>query len=213
MFLLAVENRYVRHLAGNVILSLSEFVVASRRYWEEFVQLLGFYFETVICKVISPSSDPLLRDIYLGCDLINMKLDLRLVLSNAGWGSVGAIVLVLRTVLKTVKDEDNDKIVQVYLDVLGSCLQNIPWDLCNRILVDDIGVVNDFFEFIGYLVQLFCSVVSVVDPEDDNPALHEIFNIFPKILEWCFRKQGVNRHYMNISQYIRYKILVWFLFR
>ncbi|PWA50358.1 hypothetical protein CTI12_AA296710 [Artemisia annua] len=208
VFILVAESRYVRHLAGNVIVSLSEFVVASRRYWEEFVQLLCFYFEIVICKVISPSSDPLRRDIYLGSDLINLKLDLRSVVDNAGWGSVGAIVSVLCTVLKTVKDEDNEKVVQVYLDVLGSCLQNIPWDLCNGILVDDIGVGNDFFEFIGYLVQLFCSVVSVVDPEDDTPAFNAIYNIFPKILKWCFGELGENCHHTSISQYIRYKILV-----
>nr|GEU70234.1 hypothetical protein [Tanacetum cinerariifolium] len=208
VFLLAVENRYVRHLAGNVIVSLSEFVVESRRYWEEFVQLLCFYFEILICKVISPSSDPLGRDIYLGSDLINLKLDLRSVVDNAGWGSVGAIVSVSRMVLKTVKDEDNVRIVQIYLEVLGSCLQNIPWDLCNGMLVDDIGVGNEFFDFIGYLVQLFCSVVSVVDPEDDNPPIHEIFNICPKILKCCFGEKGENRHYTSISQYIRYKTLV-----
>ncbi|KAK9053211.1 hypothetical protein SSX86_029843 [Deinandra increscens subsp. villosa] len=205
VFLLAVESHYAQHLAANVLVSISEFVVASGSYWLEFMQSLCFYFEIMISKVFSPSSDPPIRATHLGCDSVDFTLDLQRVLSNARWFSVGAVVLVLRTILKQLKREDDVKVLEIYFQVLGSCLQVIPWDSCNSVLIADINSPPlSWFEFCGYLVQLFCSLA---DCEDENPAVHEIFNVFPKILTWYFGMQGEN-HNSSISQYIRHKILV-----
>ncbi|KAL8200600.1 hypothetical protein R6Q57_011939 [Mikania cordata] len=205
VFLLTVESRYAQHLASNVLVSVSEFVVASGNNWEEFMQALCFYFKLIICKVISPSSDPPIRSKHIGCDSTDFTLNLQHVLNNATWHSVGAIVLVLRTILKQLKHEDDAKILQIYFQVLGSCLQTIPWDSCNRMLISDSNTLPiSWFEFCGDLVQLFCSLA---DCADENPAVREILNVFPQILTWCFETQGEN-HNSNISQYIQHKILV-----
>ncbi|XP_071692299.1 uncharacterized protein [Rutidosis leptorrhynchoides] len=198
--LLGVENRYVQHLVVNVLVSISEFVVASGNYWEDFVKTICFYFEICMWKVISPSFDPLLRVKHLDYDSLDWEMSLQLVLKSAGWYSVGAIVLALRTVLKQVKNEDDVEVLDVYLNHLGLFLQRIPWDSCNEIFVDE-------FEFFGYLVQLFCSIVSCSSlPE--TVAIREILNIFPKILTWCLVKQGESFSYTRTFQYIRHKILV-----
>ncbi|KAI3713068.1 hypothetical protein L1987_71639 [Smallanthus sonchifolius] len=200
VFLLAIESHYVQHLAANVLVSVSEFVVASGSYWEEFMQSLCFYFELIICKVISPSSDPPISTKHMGCDSTDFTLDLQPVLNNARWDSVGAIVSVLRSILKQVKHEDDAKILEIYFQVLGSCLEVIPWDS----FADANKPSVSWFEFCGYLVQLFCSLA---DCEDENPAVRVIFNVFPKILTWYFGIQGEGRN-SCISRYIRHKILV-----
>ncbi|XP_024974917.1 uncharacterized protein LOC112513026, partial [Cynara cardunculus var. scolymus] len=208
-FLLTVETSYARHLAGNVLVAISEFVVASESYWEEFLQSLFFFFELIICKAVSPSCDPPpKRAKHLDCDSSDFKLDLQSLSSNARWYSVGSIVLVLRNILKQQKHEEDDENLEVYLNALGSCLRNIPRDFIDN--VDEASV-----SFCGYLVQLFCSVVSriglseaMADSVGKNVAIQEIFNVFPKILAWCLGKPGDYRNYTGISQYIRHKILV-----
>ncbi|KAM0058019.1 putative protein Line [Helianthus debilis subsp. tardiflorus] len=200
VFLLCLESQYGQHLAANVLVSVSEFVVASGSCWEEFMQSLCFYFERMIYKVISPSSDPPIRAKHLEL------LDLQRVLDNARWQSVGAIVLVLRNILKQLKQEDDAKILEIYFQVLGSCLEVIPWDACNIILADDINAPrSSWFEFCGNLLQLFCSLA---DCEEKNPAVRAIFNVFPNILTWCFGMPAENHNYSCQSQYTRHKILV-----
>lgn len=154
--------------------------------------------------MISPSLDPLLRAKNIYFDSPNFKLELHSVLNNARWHSAGAIVLVLRTILKLLKHEDDVKILENYMHVLCSCIRNIPWDSCNRIFHINTQPVS-WLEFCGYLVQLFCSLA---DSEVENPAINEIFSIFPKILTWCFGKEGEHHNHMLISQYIRHKVLV-----
>ncbi|KAK1428946.1 hypothetical protein QVD17_17786 [Tagetes erecta] len=205
VLLLAVESRFVQHLAVNVVVSVSEYVVASGSYWEEVMQSICFHLKLIICKVISPCSDPTISVKHIGCDSAYSTLDLQPVLNNASWHSVGAIVLVLRTILKQLKHEDNAKILEIYFRVLGSCLQDIPWDSCNGALFVDVTTPPEsWFEFCGYLLQLFCSLA---DCEDENPTVREILNVFPNILSWYFGKQGEN-HNSSISRYIQHKILV-----
>ncbi|KAJ9564093.1 hypothetical protein OSB04_000059 [Centaurea solstitialis] len=208
VFLLAVESSFVRHLAGNVLVAISEFVVASESYWEEFLQSLFFFFELIIRKAVSPSFDPPKRTKHLDYDSSALKLDLESLSSNAGWHSAGSIVLVLRNILKQQKDEEDDESLEIYVNALGSCLRNIPWDFVDN--VDEVSI-----GFYGHLVQLFCSVVSRVslseamaDSVGEDGAIQEIFNVFPKILAWCVGKSTDCRNYMGISQYIRHKILV-----
>ncbi|KAJ0726851.1 putative protein Line [Helianthus annuus] len=199
VFLLCLESQYGQHLAANVLVSISEFVAASGSYWEEFMQSLCFYFERMIYKVILPSSDPPIRAKHLEL------LDSQRVLDNARWQSVGAIVLVLRNILK---QEDDAKILEIYFQVLGSCLEVIPWDAaCNIILADDINAPrSSWFEFCGNLLQLVCSLAGC---EEKNPAVRAIFNIFPNILTWCFGMPAENHNYScSQSQYTRHKILV-----
>ncbi|XP_076929057.1 uncharacterized protein LOC143593255 [Bidens hawaiensis] len=201
VLLLAVESEFVQHLAANVVVSVSEFVVASGSYWEEFMQSLCCYFELILCKVLSPSSDrPFRVKSTLGFDSKDFTLDLQCVLDNATWHSAGAIVLVLRAILKQLKHEDDVESLEIYFQVVGSCLEVIPWDMCNMILVDDINA-----KFCGYLVQLFCSLA---DSEDENRAVREIFNIFSKTLTWFFGKQEESYNNTGMSRYIRHKILV-----
>lgn len=166
------------------------------------MQSLCCYFELILCKVLSPSSDRPFRAKTLESDSKDFTLDLQRVLDNATWHSAGAIVLVLRTILKQLKHEDDVESLEIYFQVVGSCLEVIPWDACNTILVDGINA-----KFCGYLVQLFCSLA---DSEDENRAVREIFNVFPKTLTWFFGKQGESYNNTSMPRYIRHKILVCF---
>ncbi|KAL4568672.1 hypothetical protein LXL04_024287 [Taraxacum kok-saghyz] len=168
VFLLAVQSPYVRHLAGNVLVVISEFVVSSENHWEEFIQSLCSHFKLIIHKALSPSSNS------------NPPKP-----KHLNHDSVSTIILVLRNILKQLKHEqDDDEFLDVYLNTLASCFQDIPWESCH-------GFSNDFC---GHLVQLFCSVIS--DSDDKNPVIHEIFNIFPRLLTWYQKggNYGYNQH-------------------
>ncbi|XP_076909378.1 uncharacterized protein LOC143566609 [Bidens hawaiensis] len=199
VLLLAVESEFVQHLAANVVVSVSEFVMASGSYWEEFMQSLCSYFELIFCKVLSPSSDRPFRAKTPGFDSKDFTLDLQRVLDNATWHSAGAVVLILRAILKQLKHEDDVESLEIYFQVLGSCLEVIPWDAYNISLVVDINE-----KFCGYLVQLLCSLA---DSEDENRAVRVIFNVFPKTLTWFFGKEESYNN-TSMSRYIRHKILV-----
>ncbi|CAH1420093.1 unnamed protein product [Lactuca virosa] len=180
VFLLAIQSPYVRHLSGNVLVAISNFVVSmsSENHWEEFIKSLCIHFKLIIHKAISPSSNPP-KTKHLDHD-----------------SSASSIILVLRNILKHLKHEEDDEILEVYLNTLSSCLQDIPWESCNT-------VSN---EFCGHLLQLFCSIVS--NSDDKNPLILEIFNIFPRFLTWYQSNQAENNGYTKISQYIQHKILV-----
>lgn len=136
---------------------------------KEFIKSLCLHFKLIIHKAISPDHD----------------------------SPASSIILVLRNILKHLKHEEDDEILEVYLNTLSSCLQDIPWESCNT-------VSN---EFCGHLLQLFCSIVS--NSDDKNPMILEIFNIFPRFLTWYQSNQKAENHsYVRISQYIQHKILV-----
>ncbi|KAI3699620.1 hypothetical protein L2E82_44044 [Cichorium intybus] len=191
VFMLAFQNPYAQHLAGNVLVAISEIITSSENYWEEFIQSLCSHLNLIIHKAISPSSNPP-KTKHLDLDSSTLKLHLQ---------SASAIILVLRNVLKQLKHEEDDEILEVYLNTLGSCIRDIPWESCNGISM----------EFCGHLLQLFCSVVSqssllesMADFEEKNSVFYEIFNIFPKLLTLGIVKDGDN----CITEYIQHKILV-----
>ncbi|KAI3503131.1 hypothetical protein L1887_31567 [Cichorium endivia] len=193
VFFLAVQNPYARHLAGNVLVAISEFITSSENYLEEFIQSLCSHFNLIIHNAISPSSNPP-KTKHLDHDSSTLKLHLQ---------SASAIILVLRNVLKQLKHEEDDENLKVYLNTLGSCIRDIPWESCNGISM----------EFCGHLLQLFCSVVSQssllesmadYEEKEKNSVFLEIFNIFPKLLTFGLLKDGDN----CITEYIQHKILV-----
>lgn len=189
--MLAFQNPYAQHLAGNVLVAISEIITSSENYWEEFIQSLCSHLNLIIHKAISPSSNPP-KTKHLDLDSSTLKLHLQ---------SASAIILVLRNFLKQLKHEEDDEILEVYLNTLGSCIRDIPWESCNGISM----------EFCGHLLQLFCSVASqssllesMADFEEKNSVFYEIFNIFPKLLTLGIVKDGDN----CITEYIQHKILV-----
>ena len=145
-------------------------------------------------------------------------------LKGANWSALAGIVRVLRNILKCLTPENDFELISVYLDSIGICLSNVPWDSFTEIFVDldcDIqkrSVTEALFQrfmFLGSYVQFLCSLVEQsgsMEASDGSMNKHPVvlltIDLVPKLFSWCPGKQGncVNK---CIFQYFRHKLLVW----
>ncbi|GAV92022.1 hypothetical protein CFOL_v3_35406 [Cephalotus follicularis] len=228
--LLTVESQYVQHLAGNVLVIISEFLAASGSKWVLFMQLLCVCLELAITNVLSSSLAPSVTGPEdSSCDSSSFVFVLKPRLKNANWSAVAGIIHVLRKILKYLKQEDDNNLSSIYLDTICSCLSNVAWDFIDRIRVVQDGHTPkidaqnscadafylryfDLLMFLGSFVQLLCSLVEEIGFMDvkgnsspNHPFFCVIINLLPKLLCCCLLKQGDR---VNGSIYIRHKLLV-----
>ncbi|XP_057951432.1 uncharacterized protein LOC131146073 isoform X7 [Malania oleifera] len=223
--LLAVENQFVRHLTD----------VLQGSKLGELICLLCISMERAISNTLSDSSTPsTIGAEVLGSDSSNCIIILNSRLKNSSWLTAAGVVQVLRNILKSLKQEDDDQYLKTYLNSLTSCLSSTCWDLLNipidlngaaeRVYKADalhptnIGQQESVIVFLGNLVQLFCSlveqsglIVAACGSQEENFVLCKIISLVPKLLYWCLGKQG-GLNNSCISQYFRHKILDGILF-
>ncbi|XP_056696814.1 uncharacterized protein [Spinacia oleracea] len=210
--LLNAKSQYVRHMVGNIFLVISEFLLPYGGSWDEFIHLLCVCFELAMCNILRHLPQSLVTEADNSKSIVsNMKL----VLDNSTWNGIAEILRILRGIVKQLKGTDDDESVGVLLDSLSICLTKIPWDLLNGIHDSDVKVGGSSGEaaakllFMGNLVQLLCSVVSVIGYEDSAGSdhkltiLHETCDIIPRLLVWCHVEE-----WSHILQYFRHKILM-----
>lgn len=231
--LLTLESQYVQHLAGNVFGFISEFVATSKSDWDGFINLLCVCLELAITNALSDPSAPSSSEAE-DCNSDSLKFEdvIKPRLKNANWCTVAGIIRVLRNILKYLKREDDDQLLEVYLNCVDSCLSNVHWDLFDEVHVGQNGGTQKRFcadalflrnisglqepsiIFLGNFLQLLCSLVDESNfleaaggCIDKHPIRNKIINFVPKVLNWCLGKEG---EYVNtcISQYFRHKLLV-----
>ncbi|KAL5819512.1 hypothetical protein ACOSQ4_023354 [Xanthoceras sorbifolium] len=229
VFLLAVKSQYVQHLAGNILVVISEFLATSGSNWELFIHSLCLCMELAVNNILSLFSAPLRAESGNSCfDLSSFVPVIRPRLKNAGWSTLAGIIRVLRNILKCLKQEyDNeDSLAEVYLDSVHSCLSNVHWDSmdviygtwksCSAVALDvrSVDQEESRIVFLGNFIQLLCSLVELSSCVDDadcsldkHPILCIITNLVPKLLCWCLGQEGEHVK-ASISQYFRHKLLV-----
>lgn len=206
---LASESQYVQHLAGNILVATSKLVGTSGRNWNEFLHLLCVCLEVAAYHTLSYSSKPsktgsedLIRDLSSSFILLRPRL------KHSSLSTVAGLARIFRNILKYLKQENDDQLVRVYFDCVGSCLNSIPWDLLN-----EIGQPVSKIVFSGNIVQLFCSMVekcggeATSDSVNNHPILLKINDLVPKLLYWCLDKQNFCSE-MCLSQYFKHKTLM-----
>ncbi|XP_058069270.1 uncharacterized protein LOC131218622 isoform X15 [Magnolia sinica] len=157
---LTVESQYIQHLAGNVLVAISNFLVKSGSKWEEFLHLLWASLEAAILNIHSFSSVSLPdRSIILpdersschyshttdkatgtansDCGTASVISILRPKLSNANWVTATGLLRVLRNILKSLK-QDHGELLGAYLHSFSS-FPSVPWDLLHEIYVGQSG--------------------------------------------------------------------------
>ncbi|XWS41967.1 hypothetical protein CRYUN_Cryun17cG0127800 [Craigia yunnanensis] len=214
--LLTLESPYIQHLAGNVLVTLSEFVASSGKSWEFFIRSLCICFEFSILNVSSCSFEPSITGIGgSDSDLLSLVVLFKPKLENAGLFTVAGIIRILRNILKFLKEECDDELVQVFLNSISFCILNVPWDSMDEIFGVNGGEEDELRTvFLGNFIQFLCSLVEQFNfvegldvSLDKHVILSKIIDLVPKLLYWCLGKKGecVN---MGISRYFRHKLLV-----
>ncbi|OMO56777.1 hypothetical protein CCACVL1_26292 [Corchorus capsularis] len=216
MGLLTLESRFVQHLAGNVVVNLSEYIASSGKSWELLVHSLCICFEFSISNISSCSFEPSIpkfggSDSDLSSPVVLFKPRLQ----NASLFTVAGITRILRNILKFLKEECDDDLVQVFFNSIHFCILNLPWDSMDDIFGGNGGeedemrilFLGNFLQFLCSLVEQFSFVEGLDDCLDKHVILSKIVNLVPKLLLWCLGKKGecVNT---CISRYFRHKLLV-----
>ncbi|KAF3955631.1 hypothetical protein CMV_019164 [Castanea mollissima] len=200
--LLTLENQYIQHLAGNVLSFISEFVATSKTNWDGFIHLVCVCLELAINNTLSYPSAPSSSEAEdFNSDSSKFDDVIRPRLTNANWCTVAGIIRVLRNILKYLKREDDDQLLEVYLNSVDSCLSNVHWDLFEEVHVGQNSVTQKNF---CADALFFRSISGCIDK---HPIRYKIINLVPKVLYWCLGKEG---DYVDtcISQYFRHKLLV-----
>ncbi|XP_059456449.1 uncharacterized protein LOC132186487 isoform X1 [Corylus avellana] len=230
--LLTLESQYVQHLAGNVLSFISQFLEASESDWERFIHLVCVCVELAMANTLSYSSAPSNTGAEDSSNSSNFYAVVKPRLQNTNWSTVAGIIRVLRNILKYLKQDYDEHLLEVYLDSVDSCLSNVRWDLLDESCDGQNSGSQKSFSadasflrnasvlqkpcvmFLGTFLQLLCSLVGESDfVEATGVSIHKhpihlkIVNLVPKVLYWCLGKQG-DCVETCISQYFRHKLLV-----
>lgn len=239
MLLLTVESQYVQHSVGNVLVVFSEFVALSGSGWDSFIHSLSTCLELAIANVFLCSWEPSRTEVEdSNCDFSSYEV-LKSSLKGGDSSTAAGIVRVLRNILKHLKQECDDQLLEVYLGSVSSFLSNVPWESMDEIHVDqscdawdgdpqnccskDASVFRSFGAkepkvlFLGIFIQFLCSLVeqsSAVETEVGSqvqyPVLSMVISLVPKLACWCLCKKGKSVK-LSVSQYFRHKLLMLML--
>ncbi|EYU44347.1 hypothetical protein MIMGU_mgv1a019774mg [Erythranthe guttata] len=217
MRLLALNSRYSQHLAGNILVAVSEFLLTSDSGWDDFMHLLCVSLEIAICNSLR-----YLEVRYLDYDSSTSESLLKTKLKSANWSVVAAIFRVLRNIQKYLKQECDDKTMIPYLDSVSS-LMNLPWDVLRDIYFghstealkgnDDLRKAEqrEITMFFGNLVQFLSSSfehsIVLEDRVGYSPFICRIINLVTKLTAFCHIKLQSPEH-VRISNYFRHKVLM-----
>nr|GMC67439.1 uncharacterized protein LOC109180318 [Ipomoea batatas] len=230
MGLLAIEYPYVQHLVGNILVAISDFIVASGSSSDEFMQLLS------LLKLAAASSFPSSTGCIMAeaknscCNSAASVSPLSPHHKSAKWLTVAVIIQVLRRILKNLKQDADDHFFKLYLGVTNSFISNMPWDLLDQVFVSQTSkalgdpIADGLLQFqpaksksaimfLGNFIQLLCSLVekgipieAVTDDLDKHPLICEIRNILPRLLGWCLG--NLQNSDVYISKYYKHKLLI-----
>ncbi|TYH37977.1 hypothetical protein ES332_D12G078200v1 [Gossypium tomentosum] len=214
--LLNLESLYIQHLAGNVLVTFSEFLASSVKTWEFFIHSLSICLELSISNISSCSFEPSITGAGgSGSDLLNLVGLFKPKLKNTSLFTVAGIIRTLRNILKFLKEECDDELVLVLLNSISFFISNVPWDSMDEIFGGNGGEDDERNAlFLGNFIQLLSSFLDQIsfaegldNSLDKNVILSKIINLVPKLLYWSLRKEGkcVNT---CISRYFSHKLLV-----
>ncbi|KAM3709389.1 hypothetical protein ACB098_02G169800 [Castanea mollissima] len=181
---------------------LANIVAHLKTNWDGFIHLVCVCLELAINNTLSYPSAPSSSEAEdLNSDSSKFDDVIRPRLTNANWCTVAGIIRVLRNILKYLKREDDDQLLEVYLNSVDSCLSNVHWDLFEEVHVGQNSVTQKNF---CADALFFRSISGCIDK---HPIRYKIINLVPKVLYWCLGKEG---DYVDtcISQYFRHKLLV-----
>lgn len=246
---------HVKHLAGNILVELSECVVESVCFvclirdfrmlclsafilthlfsqgsqWDNFIRLLCECLRLAViysCPIPASAIEFGSVDLhFLGSDVLKCKLE------KANWSRVSDILRVLRNILRRLSQQENEELLDVYLESVNSTFAKVPWGRVDTFFSHQHGSgernsqghngtlgstanSEEATSFLGNFVQFLCSVVQQVRFAEDSDGfestqliLQKTIELVPDLLRWCQPNlESQSGSYM--SRYLDHKLLV-----
>ncbi|CAM8946853.1 unnamed protein product [Rhodiola kirilowii] len=214
--MLGTESKFVQHSAVNVLVTFSEFMAESESDWETFVSSLS------VCLELAMSNNHGQESVS-----VSSTKAVKPNLGNVNWFIVSSIIQIYRRILKNLKQDYEERHVQVCLKYICSWLSCAPWssicdthvDLsegdghsesyCNKVHGPKLNLI-----FLGNLLQLFCSLADQGDCSEEAKSselrcqvLCKIQKLVPLLSSWCLRNQR-NGSSLPIYHYFKHKLLM-----
>ncbi|KAH0697516.1 hypothetical protein KY290_015388 [Solanum tuberosum] len=223
MVVVAMENPYMNHLIGNILVAVSDFLVESESCWGEYINLLYLCVEVPIFNGLSSMGHTM--------EVKNLSGDpspsslLKLSLKSASWSTAAVIMRVLHNVLKQLNRDLIDQFFNIFLEATIYFISNMPWNLLSevyhvqgdsnsdRLLQMQEEKPKSILIFQGYLLRLLCSLVksgwtdAAVIASAEHPFIFEIKNLLPRLLSSCL-SNGLHSDNVAICQYLKHKMLI-----
>ncbi|CAG7888400.1 unnamed protein product [Brassica rapa] len=215
--LLGAKNVHVQHLAGNILVQVSESLVESGSQWDDFIRFLCDSLHLALVYSFPLPSPTGFEGSNIGSDVLKCEM------KKADWCTVSGIFRVLRNILKRLSQEENEDVIDVYLDSVNSTLAKIPWCRVNTHFsnrhahngtLGSIGNSEEGTVFPGNFVQFLSTVVQQVRFPEDSDAfgtthliLQKITELVPDLLRLCQPKLE-SQSGSSMSRYLVHKLLV-----
>ncbi|XP_022751312.1 uncharacterized protein LOC111300007 isoform X4 [Durio zibethinus] len=171
--LLTFESRFIQHLAGNALVNLSEFIASSGKSWEFLIHSLCICFEFSISNISSCSFEPAITGVGdSDSGLLSLADLLKPKLKNASFLTAAGIIRILRNILKFLKEECDDELVQVFLDSVLMIRLSFQIPLDSLVLVSWLQLLHNYFQ------EVLCQPLTEVEDQDgsleDSPFMSSI---------------------------------------
>ncbi|KAI0501536.1 hypothetical protein KFK09_016481 [Dendrobium nobile] len=146
---LNADSHFVRHAAGNILLSISHFLIKHEHLWAQLLQLIWFILEDAMstifscpdllapavihvddCLVLHERTSGVITDQNL--QSARFPALLKSWLLNVNQFMVVQLFQTLRNILKSLKHDSND-LEEVFIQYAVSSLIKMPWDLLDEI--------------------------------------------------------------------------------
>lgn len=191
--------------------------------WDDFIRLLCECLRLAViysCPIADSAIGFGSLDLhFLGSDVLKCKLE------KANWSTVSEIFRVLRNILKRLSREENEELLDVYLESVNSTLAKVPWSRVDTIfshqhcsghngILGSTANSKEATVFLGNFVQFLCSLVQQVRFAEDSDGFEPIHMILQKTIElvpdffrWC-QPQLESQSGSCMSRYLGHKLLV-----
>ncbi|KAF8081266.1 hypothetical protein N665_0896s0006 [Sinapis alba] len=226
--LLGVKNVHVQHLAGNILVEVSESLVESGSQWDDFILLICNCLHLAVIysfPVPAVPSSTGFEGSNIGSDVLKGEM------KKANWCMVSGIFRVLRSILKRLSQEENEELIDVYLESVNSTLAKLPWSRMDTHFTNShgsgernsqghngtlqsIGNSEKGNVFLGNFIQFLSTVVQQVRFAEDSDTfgtthsiLQKTIELVPDLLRWCQPKLE-SQSGSCISRYLVHKLLV-----
>ncbi|CAL0313477.1 unnamed protein product [Lupinus luteus] len=229
MILITAKSEFVRHVAVNALVLMSQFLSTTGNNWDGFIHVLCCYLETAISRILSCSAAHSSGDLNGDFDSSDIDFLMQDVLKNCDWSTAAGITQVLCVICKGLKDDYDDKLVKVYYDSVNSCLLKVPWDLLEEYQSCDTGkegssmsllhlnnlcAMEPKIKFLGTFLRLLCSLVDHTDfletgydSAHKHPLLVTVIDLVPGLVKWCLSNQEDSVE-TCIIYYLKHKLLI-----